>query len=61
MPSPDAIVLPKVSTVEIRLDPAQIFINSLMLLIEGEELSEQWIPYPARLPETMLLTIEGEQ
>lgn len=39
MPSPDAIVLPKVTTVEIRLDPAQTFINSMMLLVRGEELS----------------------
>lgn len=39
MPNPDAIVLPKVTTVEIRLDPAQVFINSMMLLVENEELS----------------------
>jgi DNA-binding transcriptional ArsR family regulator len=39
MPRPDAIVLPKVTTVEVRLDPAQVFVNSMMLLIEHEELS----------------------
>ena len=45
MPKTDAIVLPKVTTVEIRLDPAQVFINSMMLLIEWEELSgmNPWI------------------
>jgi len=39
MPNPDAIVLPTVTTVEIRLDPVQTFINSMVLLVRGEELS----------------------
>ena len=39
MPNPDTIVLPGVTTVEIRLDPVQTFINSMMLLVQGEELS----------------------
>ena len=45
MPNPDAIVLPEVTTVEIRLDPVQTFINSMVLLVRGEELSgmSPWI------------------
>jgi DNA-binding transcriptional ArsR family regulator len=45
MPSPDTIVLPEVTTVEIRLDPVQTFINSMVLLVRGEELSgmSPWI------------------
>jgi DNA-binding transcriptional ArsR family regulator len=45
MPSPDTIVLPDVTTVEIRLDPVQTFINSMVLLVRGEELSgmSPWI------------------
>lgn len=39
MPSPETIVLPELSTVEIRLAPAQIFFNSMLLLVRGEELS----------------------
>lgn len=39
MPSPDTIVLPEVTTVEIRLDPVQTFINSMVLLVRSEELS----------------------
>ena len=45
MPSPDAIVLPEVNTVEVRLDPVQTFINSMMLISRSEELSglNPWI------------------
>ncbi len=45
MPSPDAIVLPGVNTVEVRLDPVQTFINSMMLMSRSEELSglNPWI------------------
>ena len=39
MPNPDAIVIPAVTTVEIRLDPVQTFINSMVLLVQSEELS----------------------
>ncbi len=39
MPNPDAVVLPGVTTVEIRLDQVQTFINSMVLLVRGEELS----------------------
>jgi DNA-binding transcriptional ArsR family regulator len=39
MPNPNAIVLPSVTTVEIRLDQVQTFINSMVLLVRGEELS----------------------
>jgi len=45
MPSPDAIVLPEVTTVAIRLDPVQTIINSMVLLVRSEELSglNPWI------------------
>jgi DNA-binding transcriptional ArsR family regulator len=45
MPSPDAIVLPEVTTVEVRLDPVQTIINSMVLLVRSEELSglNPWI------------------
>jgi DNA-binding transcriptional ArsR family regulator len=45
MPSPDAIVLPEVTTVAIRLDPVQTIINSMVLLIRSEDLSglNSWI------------------
>lgn len=45
MPSPDAIVLPEVNLVEVRLDPVQTMINSMVLLIQSEELSglNPWI------------------
>jgi len=45
MPNPDAIVLPEVNTVEVRLDPVQTFINSLTLISRSEELSglNPWI------------------
>jgi DNA-binding transcriptional ArsR family regulator len=45
MPKPDAIVLPEVNTVEVRLDPVQTFINSMMLISRSEELSglNPWI------------------
>ncbi len=45
MPNPDAIVLPEVNLVEVRLDPVQIIINSMVLLIRSEELSglNPWI------------------
>jgi DNA-binding transcriptional ArsR family regulator len=45
MPSPDAIVLPEVTTVAIRLDPVQTIINSMVLLVRSEELSglNTWI------------------
>jgi len=45
MPSPDAIVLPDVRTVEVRLDQVQTVINSMVLLIRSEELSglNPWI------------------
>jgi DNA-binding transcriptional ArsR family regulator len=45
MPSPNAIVLPEVSTVEIRLDPVQTIINSMLLMVRNEELSglNPWI------------------
>lgn len=45
MPSPDAIVLPEVKTVEIRLDQVQTIINSMVLLVQSEELSglSPWI------------------
>ena len=39
MPSPDAIILPEVSTVAIRLDQVQTFINSMVLIKTSEELS----------------------
>ena len=57
MPSPDAIVLPKVTTVEIRLDQVQTFINSMVLLVRGEELSglNPWVYETAAMfsPEEM--------
>ncbi len=45
MPNPDAIVLPEVNTVEVRLDPVQTFINSMVLINRSEELSglNPWI------------------
>jgi len=45
MPSPDAIVLPEVTTVEVRFDPVQTIINSMVLLIRSEDLSglNPWI------------------
>jgi len=45
MPNPDAIVLPEVNTVEVRLDPVQTFINSMVLISRSEELSglNPWI------------------
>lgn len=45
MPNPDAIVLPEVNTVEVRLDPVQTFINSMTLISRSEELSglNPWI------------------
>lgn len=45
MPSPDAIVLPEVNTVEVRLDPVQTFINSMVLISRSEDLSglNPWI------------------
>ena len=39
MPSPDAIVLSEVNTLEIRLDPVQTFLNSMVLITRSEELS----------------------
>jgi len=45
MPNPDAIVLPGVNTIEVRLDPVQTFINSMTLISRSEELSglNPWI------------------
>jgi DNA-binding transcriptional ArsR family regulator len=45
MPSPNTIVLPEVKTVEIKLDPVQTIINSMVLLVRSEELSglNAWI------------------
>lgn len=45
MPNPDAIVLPEVKSTEVRLDPVQTFINSMMLISRSEELSglNPWI------------------
>lgn len=45
MPKPDAIVLPEVNLVEVRLDPVQSVINSMVLLTRSEELSglNPWI------------------
>ncbi len=45
MPNPDAIVLPEVNLIEVRLDPAQTFINSMVLIRRSEELSglNPWI------------------
>jgi DNA-binding transcriptional ArsR family regulator len=45
MPSPDAIVMPDVTTIEIRLDPVQTIMNSMVLLVRSEELSglNAWI------------------
>ena len=39
MPRPEALVVPEVSTVDIRLDQVQTFINSMVLLMRSEELS----------------------
>ncbi|MCD6426243.1 MAG: winged helix-turn-helix transcriptional regulator [Anaerolineales bacterium] len=45
MPNPDAIVLPEVNTIAVRLDPAQTFINSMVLIRRSEDLSglNPWI------------------
>jgi len=45
MPRPDAIVLPKKNLVDVRLDPVQTFINSMILIRRSEELSglNPWI------------------
>ena len=45
MPNPDAIVLPEVNLIQVRLDPAQTFINSMVLIHRSEELSglNPWI------------------
>jgi DNA-binding transcriptional ArsR family regulator len=45
MPGPDTIVLPEVTTVDIRIDEVQTFINSMVLLVRAEELSglSSWI------------------
>jgi len=45
MPKPDAIVMPEVSTVEIRLDSVQTIIQSMVLMGRSEELSglSSWI------------------
>ena len=39
MPRTDAIVLPEVNTISVRLDPAQTFINSMVLVRISEDLS----------------------
>jgi DNA-binding transcriptional ArsR family regulator len=39
MPRPEALVLPEVTTVDIKLDQVQTFINSMVLLVRSEELS----------------------
>ena len=39
MPRPEALVLPEVTTVDIKLDQVQTFINSMVLLTRSEELS----------------------
>lgn len=45
MPRPDAIMLPEVNLVDVRLDPVQTFINSMILVIRSEDLSglNPWI------------------
>lgn len=45
MPSPDAIMLPEVNLIEVRLDPVQTIINSMVLLSRSEEVSglNPWI------------------
>jgi DNA-binding transcriptional ArsR family regulator len=45
MPNPDFIILPEVTTVEIRLDQVQNFINSMLLVVWSEELSglSSWV------------------
>lgn len=45
MPNPDNILLPEVTTMEIRLDPVETFINSMVLLVRSEELSglNSWV------------------
>ncbi|MCJ7717415.1 MAG: ArsR family transcriptional regulator [Anaerolineales bacterium] len=45
MPKPDAIVMPEVSTVEVRLDSVQTIIQSMVLMGRSEELSglSSWI------------------
>ncbi len=45
MPKPDAIVMPEVSTVDIRLDSVQTIIQSMVLMGRSEELSglSSWI------------------
>ncbi|MFN2282400.1 MAG: ArsR/SmtB family transcription factor [Anaerolineales bacterium] len=39
MANPDTIILPQVTTVEIRLDPVQNFVNSMLLVVWSEERS----------------------
>ena len=45
MPKTDAIVMPEVSLVEVKLDPVQTIINSMVLMIRSDELSglNPWI------------------
>ncbi|MEJ2412326.1 MAG: winged helix-turn-helix domain-containing protein [Anaerolineales bacterium] len=45
MPNPDTIILPEVTTVDIRLDQVQNFINSMLLVVWSEERSglSPWI------------------
>ncbi len=45
MPKPEAVVLSEVITVDIRLDPVQTIINSMVLFVRSEELSglNPWI------------------
>ena len=39
MPKPESVVMPDVITVDIRLDPVQTIINSMVLIVRSEELS----------------------
>jgi len=45
MANPDTIVLPEVTTVEVRLDQVQNFVNSMLLVVWSEERSglSQWV------------------
>lgn len=45
MPRSDAIVLPEVNTIAVRLDPVQTFVNSMTLISRSEDLSglNAWI------------------
>ncbi|MCJ7734251.1 MAG: helix-turn-helix domain-containing protein [Anaerolineales bacterium] len=45
MPRPDAIVLPEVKTVDIRIDSVQTIIHSMVLMVKSEDLSglNPWI------------------